>query len=70
MPAYIIADVKVRDTEQYKAYAALSPAAVAAAAVLYREGHDCSVISFAKEAVVVKAQDAKQCVWFLIVLHL
>ena len=31
MPAYIIADVKVRDTEQYKAYVALSPAAVAAA---------------------------------------
>ena len=31
MPAYIIADVKVRDTEQDKAYVALSPAAVAAA---------------------------------------
>lgn len=31
MPAYVIADVSVSDPEQYKAYAALSPGAVAAA---------------------------------------
>ena len=31
MPAYVIADVSVSDPERYKSYAALSPAAVAAA---------------------------------------
>ena len=31
MAAYIIADVKVRDPEQYKGYMALSPGAIAAA---------------------------------------
>jgi uncharacterized protein (DUF1330 family) len=31
VPAYIIADVKVRDPEQYKGYMALSPGAIAAA---------------------------------------
>ena len=35
----------------------LAAAAIAAAAVLYRQGHDCSVVAFAKEAIVVKAQD-------------
>jgi len=31
MAAYVIADIKVRDPEQYKQYMALSPAAIAAA---------------------------------------
>ena len=31
MPAYVIADVKVTDPEQYKQYMALSPAAIEAA---------------------------------------
>ena len=31
MAAYVIADVKVRDPEQYKQYQALSPGAIAAA---------------------------------------
>ena len=31
MPAYVIADVKVSDPEQYKQYMALSPGAIAAA---------------------------------------
>ncbi len=31
MPAYVIADVKVSDPEQYKQYMALSPQAIAAA---------------------------------------
>jgi len=31
MPAYVIADVKVTDPEQYKQYTALSPAAIEAA---------------------------------------
>jgi len=31
MPAYVIADVKVSDPEQYKQYQALSPGAIAAA---------------------------------------
>lgn len=35
----------------------LAAAAVAAAAVLYRHGQDCSVVAFAAEAIVVKAQD-------------
>ncbi|MFN8052434.1 MAG: vWA domain-containing protein [Acidimicrobiales bacterium] len=35
----------------------LAAAAIAAAAVLYRQGHDCSVIAFSDRAVVVKAQD-------------
>jgi uncharacterized protein (DUF1330 family) len=31
MPAYVIADVKVKDPEQYKHYMALSPGAITAA---------------------------------------
>lgn len=35
----------------------LAAAAIAAAAVLYRHGSDCSVVSFSNTAVVVKSQD-------------
>lgn len=35
----------------------LAAAAIAAAAVLYRHGHDCSIVAFSGTAVVVKAQD-------------
>lgn len=35
----------------------LAAAALAAAAVTYRHGHDCSVVAFAGEAIVVSAQD-------------
>ena len=34
----------------------LAAAAVAAAAVVYRSGADCSVIAFAEDAIVIKAQ--------------
>lgn len=35
----------------------LAAAAIAAAAVLYRHGHDCSIVAFSGTAIVVKAQD-------------
>ncbi|HKY14773.1 MAG TPA: vWA domain-containing protein [Microthrixaceae bacterium] len=38
--------------------ARLAAAAVAAAAVVYRHGHDCSVVAFSDEAIVLKSQDA------------
>lgn len=38
----------------------LAAAAIAAAAVLYRHGHDCSVVAFAGTAIVVKAQDERR----------
>ena len=38
----------------------LAAAAIAAAAVLYRHGRDCSVVAFASTAIVVKAQDERR----------
>ena len=38
----------------------LASAAIAAAAVLYRQGQDCSVVSFSNTAIVVKAQDEQR----------
>jgi len=35
----------------------LAAAAIGAAALLYRHGHDCSVVAFASTAIVVKSQD-------------
>lgn len=38
----------------------LAAAAIAAAAVLFRHGHDCSVVAFSGTAIVVKAQDERR----------